>query len=303
LAVTQATINPAIIGYGPKGSIGVDGRSAENLSTTTEAHIGVVGRACDQNGNCLYQDAVARNSGVYGESGTGAGVRGITTTGIGVRGSSSSSFGVSGSSTSSVGVYGIGGFAGLYGDRTGTGLAGYFNGPVTVAGGHGINCASCSPVISDARSKTNIEDLRAGLPELLKLRAVRFNYLPDYVDDNGKDHQGLLAQDVREVLPANVFERGDGLLGVNYPELIPVLIKAIQEQQAQIEALKGGAGGNAPQPSLAAAAPSEAPAPQVTVIRESVAGSPLNGWALPGALALFALSMFVVAGAMSRRRA
>jgi len=50
---------------------------------------------------------------------------------------------------------------------------------------------------------------------------------------------GLIAQDVRKVVPEVV--KGDEAkenLGMNYTELIPVLINAIKEQQQQIETLE-----------------------------------------------------------------
>jgi hypothetical protein len=53
-------------------------------------------------------------------------------------------------------------------------------------------------------------------------------------------HLGFLAQDVREVLPDLVTEMESGYLRVDYDGVIPVLTRAIQEQQAQIEAMKTG---------------------------------------------------------------
>jgi hypothetical protein len=49
---------------------------------------------------------------------------------------------------------------------------------------------------------------------------------------------GLIAQEVAETMPELVRSDGDALLGMNYSEVIPVLVKAIQEQQAEIERMK-----------------------------------------------------------------
>jgi len=52
---------------------------------------------------------------------------------------------------------------------------------------------------------------------------------------------GFLAQELVDVIPeaVSIPENPDeGLFGVDYTRLIPVLTKAIQEQQEQIEALK-----------------------------------------------------------------
>jgi len=91
---------------------------------------------------------------------------------------------------------------------------------------------------SDVRLKENIVDLTHGLEEVSALRPVAFTWkkgLP------GDVHYGLVAQEVAEVLP-EVVSAGhtpEGTLSINYGELVPVLVKAIQEQQAQIEAQAG----------------------------------------------------------------
>ena len=48
---------------------------------------------------------------------------------------------------------------------------------------------------------------------------------------------GLVAQQVREVLPDIVDEDASGYLSVNYQSVIPVLVEALKEQQTQNEAL------------------------------------------------------------------
>ena len=50
------------------------------------------------------------------------------------------------------------------------------------------------------------------------------------------DRIGLIAQELEEVIPEVVS--GNNIKAVNYIDLIPVLIKAIQEQQIQIDNLK-----------------------------------------------------------------
>ena len=52
---------------------------------------------------------------------------------------------------------------------------------------------------------------------------------------------GLIAQEVYDIIPeaVDVPENSvTGLWGLNYDKLIPVLVKAIQEQQTQIESYK-----------------------------------------------------------------
>jgi hypothetical protein len=90
---------------------------------------------------------------------------------------------------------------------------------------------------SDARLKENISELGYGLESLLKLKPVSFTWKND---NNGKEHLGLLAQDVEKVINEVVDKGSDPsqTLGINYSELVPVLIKSIQEQQKQIDELK-----------------------------------------------------------------
>lgn len=49
---------------------------------------------------------------------------------------------------------------------------------------------------------------------------------------------GIIAQDVKKVLPEIVQEREDGYLAVDYPKLIPVLIEEVKRLSEEIEELK-----------------------------------------------------------------
>ena len=91
---------------------------------------------------------------------------------------------------------------------------------------------------SDARLKTNIEVITGAIEKLSAIRGVTFNW----TEASGikGDHQiGVLAQEVREVIPQAVTEHTDeqSLLSVDYGKLTPLLIEAIKEQQNTIEAL------------------------------------------------------------------
>jgi trimeric autotransporter adhesin len=87
---------------------------------------------------------------------------------------------------------------------------------------------------SDARLKQAIKPLNYGLSEVLRLRPVSF----EWKDRNdGKLNLGLIAQEVAPVIPEIVEKSKDeaGTMGMNYSALIPVLIKAVQEQQSVIQ--------------------------------------------------------------------
>ncbi len=52
---------------------------------------------------------------------------------------------------------------------------------------------------------------------------------------------GVLAQEFEKIYPELVSTDKDGYKAVNYAQLTPVLLEALKEQQAQIEALKSEA--------------------------------------------------------------
>ena len=99
---------------------------------------------------------------------------------------------------------------------------------------------------SDRREKKNIKNLDYGLAEVLQMQPVSFNWK----DKNNPDIKlGLIAQELQELIPEVVkshrWEKDEvtgaltkkelARLGVYYSDLVPVLIKAIQEQQKIIE--------------------------------------------------------------------
>ena len=91
---------------------------------------------------------------------------------------------------------------------------------------------------SDARLKTNVSRLRDGLETVGALRPVTYEWRDESREDGTQ--LGLIAQEVREVLPEVVDterddEDGNGHLSVNYTKLVPVLVDALQRQQAGIE--------------------------------------------------------------------
>jgi len=91
-------------------------------------------------------------------------------------------------------------------------------------------------VSSDIRLKTDIHKVENAL---LKITALNgYNYKRKNIADKNKREIGVIAQEVKEVLPDVVSENDDGLMSVNYTALIPVLIEAIKEQQEHIAKLE-----------------------------------------------------------------
>ncbi|WP_264550499.1 tail fiber domain-containing protein [Flavobacterium sp. N2820] len=108
--------------------------------------------------------------------------------------------------------------------------------------GGGAYCNSFTWVnASDARLKENIKPMNQyGLTQVLQLKPVTYYYKKD---ETKHQEVGFIAQDVKKVIPEVVtgsegdLEKGE-TLGLSYGNLVPVLTKAIQEQQAMIEELK-----------------------------------------------------------------
>ncbi len=91
--------------------------------------------------------------------------------------------------------------------------------------------------LSDARAKRDIRDLDLGLDFVLALRPVSFTLN----NGNGRTDMGFVAQDIETLLGDgyNVLDIGgdpDRTLSLRYTDLIAPLVKAVQEQQAQLEA-------------------------------------------------------------------
>ena len=103
---------------------------------------------------------------------------------------------------------------------------------------------------SDSREKKNIKELDYGLETLMELKPVSYEWIDDVSNMGTK--LGFVAQDLLELVPEVVVtqepvedrETGEVTyqeaerMGVFYDDLIPVLTKAIQEQQSQIEEVK-----------------------------------------------------------------
>lgn len=115
-------------------------------------------------------------------------------------------------------------------------------------------------VTSDITLKKNIKELDYGLNEIMKLNPISYQWKNDYIgktyipENQRQTSLGFSAQELQTILPEVVkthdwkiiseatpdqyqYLKNDKL-GVMYSQIIPVAVKAIQEQQTQIEELK-----------------------------------------------------------------
>ncbi len=60
-----------------------------------------------------------------------------------------------------------------------------------------------------------------------------------------KPHYGLVASELKEIMPELVYEGQNGELSINYIEMIPLLVESIKELKAEIATLQGGNNGGA----------------------------------------------------------
>lgn len=112
---------------------------------------------------------------------------------------------------------------------------------------------------SDVRDKMNIKPLHYGIDEIMKMEPISFKWKEENesgfkIPDTEKETKlGFIAQDVQKIIPEviethqwKVYEENPGVLineemprmGISYSEIIPVIVKSIQEQQLQIEKIK-----------------------------------------------------------------
>jgi hypothetical protein len=90
---------------------------------------------------------------------------------------------------------------------------------------------------SSIELKDNVQNLPYGLNDLLLLKPYKFNYKDKYKFGEGYDI-GFIAEDVNEIVPEAVGTGVNSDIFMDSVKLIPILTKAIQEQQALIKALE-----------------------------------------------------------------
>lgn len=84
---------------------------------------------------------------------------------------------------------------------------------------------------SDARAKSDITPLTGALDKVLALRGVSFTLHSD-----GQRQIGLIAQETRKIIPEVV--RGEDMLSLAYGNIVGLLVEAIRDLNAEIDALR-----------------------------------------------------------------
>ena len=233
---------------------------------TSNGYYGLYASCTNQTGIYGYGGKV----GAYGYGGT-YGINGYSSGGYGVYGNSFSGYGVYGNSTK-------GYAGGYFHSVNGYGLGAASDSAAYAAVFFGRVYSSTGFATSDRNLKKDIEDFSDAMAIINKLEPKHYEfkteakYAPLHLPSGA--HWGLIAQDLEKVLPELVQESkfdipvnvpapilhpktADGkdpnsynegkpsmkienftIKAVNYQELIPIMIKAMQEQHQQIEELK-----------------------------------------------------------------
>jgi len=118
-----------------------------------------------------------------------------------------------------------------------------YNGTATISG---------STVTSDARLKTDVTTLTGTLDKVKQLRGVEYLWNDVAIDNRGMVNRsdgekqiGVIADEVKPIYPVLVEDNGlrgrDGTQykQVAYEKLVPILLEAIKELAAKVEALEG----------------------------------------------------------------
>ena len=169
--------------------------------------------------------------------------------------------------------------AAIYGTNTmsyldvGTLFAGFFDGKVKTTDNLYVDGVICGTLVNVAplslRSSSSMNGLhRSVMSQLSTLQAGEFyieqpqykEVFADYLDSTlttelakevptrkisqnvTKRHYGLSAEELEEVFPDLVYDNEDGTKSINYVEMVPILVQAINELNAKIEVLEGGDG-------------------------------------------------------------
>lgn len=92
-----------------------------------------------------------------------------------------------------------------------------------------------TPIKYKLKSPLKLNQIGSEVSDTLSLDEIALEYMTDKYK---RDKIGLSAEEVKLVYPELVKQGNDGYLRMHYTGLIPVLVEAIKEQNAEIELLK-----------------------------------------------------------------
>jgi hypothetical protein len=221
--IASTGVNGGLVALSSGGTI------STALYSDSGSSVGVIGTRSNHSVQFITNNTERARIDTSGNLLVGKTTASATTVGVQLESNGASAFTRSSSSNSDLNLY-------VY--STGAGAARFYVG----MGGTVFATNTTISAISDQRFKENIEDLDVGLSAVMSLKPRKF----DWKEGKGKDikgDRGFIAQELEQVFPDLVDEWADPAPEGEEPyksvrqDLIPVLVKAIQEQQALITAL------------------------------------------------------------------
>ncbi|GBG31518.1 Myelin regulatory factor-like protein [Hondaea fermentalgiana] len=105
----------------------------------------------------------------------------------------------------------------------------------------GVQGTSAYSSASDRRWKKDIADLARNLDRVRALRPVTFEFRHEAYPEKSFDRGtqiGFVAQEVEKIVPEVVRTDAQGMKSVQYASLVPVLVGAVQELKAELDAMR-----------------------------------------------------------------
>jgi hypothetical protein len=115
------------------------------------------------------------------------------------------------------------------------------NRTIHLNGANGKVSAKTVDTRSDVRCKEDLEPIGEVSEKLSQLRGVSFRWKEESCGSVGGGSGrslGLIAQEVKEVLPEVVSQDDEGYYSVAYGQIVPVVVEALKEQQETIDELR-----------------------------------------------------------------
>ena len=108
-------------------------------------------------------------------------------------------------------------------------------------GSTSFSAASDERIKTDWVNITNAVNKIDTLTKVGKYKRKKYDKENNQITDptSTKEHYGLSAQEIEAILPELISEDVNGIKGMSYTELVPLLIKAIQELSARVKTLEG----------------------------------------------------------------
>jgi hypothetical protein len=245
------------IGNTADGAFSLSSSTSANYNTAT----GYAALQADSTGNnntafganALYSNTVGKGNEAQGVNALYSNTTGIRNLGIGsnaLYSNSSGSYNIAlgynagynvttGSNNIEIGVPGTAGDnntiqIGVQGTQTSTTIAGIYGTTITGSAVYVTPSGKLGVLASSERFKTEVEGMGTASEKLAQLRPVTFKLK---TDPQGTTQYGLIAEEVAKVYPELVIRGADGRIdGVRYEELAPMLLNALQKQQAKLAA-------------------------------------------------------------------